>query len=292
MVAAPFGLVFSVGVQAKPEKAIELDKTKITVPGKVGDVKAADLVNRTAVGERFLLWLSINPTDCHDPVLVGGGGKDDKSFDLYGKLTVNGAVKWEVTRSTSRAAVPFPRVNLPANDKIDPRKDGLSLNQAPFVFMAEKRGFPVSTRTSNPGQRTVRLSLQLFDQDSPIAGYDYNQSDRSKADNKDDKIGDFKINLDLSKLGQSDGRYYWFWNSKDESGNPIGTNLFLFAEHVGTVYESVQSGPPKPHVDPKIKDKKFPKVSNGRISWFPRFSTHDTKIGPIQLTRLRLSVPD
>lgn len=251
--AASLVLAFSLCAHAEPRKEMESAKTKITVPVKVGDI-TKKAMNRTAVGERFRLWLSVNATDCSDPALLGNGGKDDHAFELYGELRVNDKVEWKVARMNNGAAQPsLTHLNLPSSSKVDPRKQGFSLNSDPSVFM-DKHEIKVDTSKD----RIARISLRLFDKDDPQGGFDYNYADQDKADRRDDQIGDYKIDLNLGALGTSDGRYYWFWRGIDESGNAIGTNLYLFAEHVGTVYGSASNGPDKPYIEPKIEAKKWP----------------------------------
>ena len=61
------------------------------------------------------------------------------------------------------------------------------------------------------------------------------------------------------KPGAGNGRYYWFWSGQDDNGNAVGTNLYLFAEHVGTTHVSTPGGPSKPYIDPQIREKKIPR---------------------------------
>jgi hypothetical protein len=235
--------------QAKPK--IEKGTAKTKIPIEVGDIKRSD-INRTAVGERFRLWFSVNPTDCNDPVLQGNAGKDDHEFDAYGELRVNNTREWNVARQN---AINFriKHLDLPSSTQVDPRKQGYSLNADPTVFQDKHE---IKFDTSNG--RIARITLRLMDKDDPQTGFDYHPRDQNKVDRRDDLIGDYKIDLDLGKQGKSNGSYYWFWSGQDDNGNAVGTNLYLFVEHVGTTYVSTPNGPPKPQVDPKIGDKKFP----------------------------------
>ena len=252
--AAPLVLTFGSIAHARPSKVMESARTRVTVPVAVGDIATQKPINLAVAGERYRLWFSINATDCNDPALLGNGGKDDHSFELYGELRVNDKVEWKVARMNNGAAQPgLKHLDLPSSSKVDARKQGFLLNSNPSVF-GNKHEINVETSKS----RSAHISLQLFDKDDPLAGYDFDRRDQAKADHKDDQIGDYNIDLDLGALGTGDGSYYWFWNGHDESGNPIGTNLYLHAEHVGTVYESVPSGLIKPQVGPQVNMKKPP----------------------------------
>ena len=137
------------------------------------------------------MWLSVNATDCNDPALLGNGGKDDHSFELYGELKVNDKVEWKVARQNNGAAQPgLKHLDLPSSAKVDPRTQGFSLNRDPFVF-DDKHEIKVDTSKG----RIAHLALQLFDKDDPQGGFDYPYADQDKADRKDDKIGDYKIDL-------------------------------------------------------------------------------------------------
>lgn len=247
--AAPLALGLGLWAQAAPRPDREVAKTK--VPIKIGDIKT-EQINRTAVGEKFRLWFSVNPTDCNDPVLQNNAGNDDHEFDGYGELRVNNTREWYVDR---RNAINFriKHRDLPSSSTVDPRTQGYSLNSDPTVFQ-DKHEIKFDTSKG----RTARITLRLMDKDDPQTGTDYHPRDQNKVDRRDDLIGDYKIDLDLGKLGKSNGRYYWFWSGSDDNGNAVGTNLYLFVEHVGTTYVSTPGGPSKPYVDPRIREKKIP----------------------------------
>lgn len=252
--AVTVALVLTVPFRAfcSPRAGAESAKTKVTVSAK-DDVITKKYLNRTAVGERFRLWLSVNATDCNDPALLGNIGKDDHAFELYGELSVNDKVEWKVSPITNGAALPvLVHRDLPSSSEVDPRTQGFSLNSNASVFM-DKHEIKADTSKS----RMAYIKVRLFDKDDPTQ-FEYKPAESRQVDRRDDLIGDYKIDLDLGALGTGDGHYYWFWQGKDESGNAVGTNLYLYAEHVGTVYGSASNRLPIPRVDPRVIDKKFP----------------------------------
>ncbi len=100
----------------------------------------------------------------------------------------------------------------------------------------------------------MHISLKLYDRDNP--GFYDDAPYNTPPDRNDDTFGDYGVDIDLSKLGKSEGHYYWGWQGKDESGNAVGSNLFVFAQHVGTIYGSTGRSPV--HVGPVIKKPLIP----------------------------------
>ena len=255
----PAVLISALGVAAKPDKKSDVAKTKITVPIKTGDISTRNTDTKpkqVAVGEQFNLWFSVNATDCNDPIFPGDAGSDDHKFEAYGELKVNGKTQWKMTRQFAHQ-FPIRHLDLPKPSEVDPRKQGFTLNADPQVFMDNHK--ILFDTDDGP---IAHISLKLTDKDDPDSDdVRVNNPNRNQADKKDDTIGDYKIDLDLSKLGAGDGHYYWFWNGTDNNGNKVGTNLYLLAEHVKTVYGTEKQR--VPIMDPKIGDKKFPSKVGG-----------------------------
>ena len=253
LAVAPIVLLSAPCVWAKPDKKSEAAKTKIIVPVGKGDIlkkSASKAANHVAVGEQFRLWFSVGASDCNDPIFPGDAASDDHTFEAYGDLKINGKTEWKMNRQFAHQ-FPIRHLDFAKPLEIDPRKQGFTLNADPQIFMDNHE---ILFDTDAQGH-VAHILLKLTDKDDP----DDNQvrpADRARADKKDDVIGDYKIDLDLSKLGASDGHYYWFWSGTDESGNKVGTNLYLMAEHVKTIYAAEQRRPPV--VDPKIIKNKIP----------------------------------
>ena len=239
----------------KPDKASEIAVAKIKVPIKVGESSTKMTGKKVAIGEQFRLWMSVNASDCNDPLFPGATGDDDHKFEAYGELKVNGKSQWKVNRAFAHQ-FPIRHVDLPKPLEVDPRKQGFTLNADPQIFM-DKHEILFDT---NADGTLARIALKLTDKDDPNADT-MSPAAQRRADKRDDLIGDYKIDLDLGKLGARDGHYYWFWKGKDENGNAVGTELYLFAEHVKTIYGTGQRR--KPEIDPKIVDKKIPGKPGG-----------------------------
>ena len=244
-------LVVGLSAQAKPKPSKKLDDVgKVKVP--VGD--AANLVNRTRVGERYRLWLSFNPTDCNDPQYPGKSNPyDDHAFECYGQLTLNGKTYWKIDKKSGAAS--YAKVghrDLPAPLEVNPRLQGYRLNRPWQTSGSKGEPFEFESYLASPKASIVHLSLKLYDLDNPIFYDDgpYN----TPPDRNDDTFGDYKIDLDLLKMGE--GHFYWFWQGEDESGNAVGSNLFLFVEHVGSIYDS--SGKKPLEVGPVIEKPRLP----------------------------------
>ena len=259
LLTAPAIWVGAPSATAKPAEKAETAKTKIDARVKVGDIVKRDLekTKQVAVGEQFKLWLCVSASDCNDPIFPGDASSDDHEFEAYGELKVDGKSQWKSNRQFAHQ-FRIRHLDLPKPLEVDPRKQGFTLNADPTVFMDEH---PILFDTDAQGA-TAHISLKLTDKDDP--DYDDVRVDnprRNQADKKDDLIGDYKIDLNLDKLGAHDGHYYWFWNSTDGSGNKVGTNLYLFAEHVKTIYGTESRRPPV--IEPKIIDKKVPGKTGG-----------------------------
>ena len=207
---------------------------------------------KVAVGEQFRLWLSVSAPDCNDPIFAGNPASDDSKFELYGELKVDGKLEWKAKKEGAHAHS-LRRLDLPKPLEVDPRKQGFTLNSDPQIFMDEHEIFFDTNAQGN----IARIAVKLWDRDDPDSTQ-FHPSNRYKVDFKDDVIGDYKIDLDLGKLGAGDGHYYWFWSGTDESGNKVGTNLYLLVEHVKTIYGTESEKWRAPVVEPKIIDKKFP----------------------------------
>ena len=223
------------------------------------------------VGEVYRLWLSVNANDCQDANFsrqppadierkIGGTG----SFDVYGSFAINDVVRW---RSPRESASNYGITRLGGTSeplKVDPRRQGYIVNRG-FQYLVTDRYtrpptevvYGVTHLKAYPLTSKVRLALKLYDRDEPSRQY-VPQAYWSYLDTRDDLICDIKTEFDLSKLGASDGRYYWFWKGTDDNGEAVGIDLFLHVEHVRSEYESTNTGPPKPRVEPKIAGKKIP----------------------------------
>ncbi|RYX86228.1 hypothetical protein EON83_03120 [bacterium] len=252
LLGAPLTLL--AGAYAAPKLSRELNesaKSKIKVP--VGDIKIAS--QRTAVGERYKLWMSINPTDCNDPMYPGKSNPyDDKTFECYGQLLINGTTYWSIPKEwANNGFAKISHRDLPDSSSVNPRNQGYRLNRPWKTSGSKGEPFEFSIYSAQPNTHKVNISLKLYDRDNP--GFYDDGPYNTPPDRNDDVIGDYKINLDISKLGKGDGRYYWFWKGKDESGNAVGTNLYLFVEHAGTIYDS---GKKPSYEQPPVIDKKFP----------------------------------
>lgn len=254
LVMAPAVLTSALYVAAKPNEKPETAKTKIVVPVKSGDIPKQSVgkaANQVAIGEQFRLWFSVNATDCNDPIFAGNAASDDHRFEAYGELKVDGKSHWKMARQFAHQ-FHIRHLDLPKPLEVDPRKQGFTLNANPQIFM-DKHEILFNTDQGS----IARIALKLTDKDDPDSDdVRVNNPDRYKADKKDDLIGDFNIDLDLSPLGASDGHYYWGWSGTDGTGNKVGTNLYLFAEHVKTIYGT--KGQSAPIIQPKILDKKLP----------------------------------
>ena len=254
-VSAPALLALGVHAIAKPdaEKVKQTAETKLVVPDKTGDIVTkvgGKKAVRVAVAEQFRLWLSVNATECNDPLFPGETGDDDHQFEAYGELKVNGKSHWKVNREFAHQ-FRIKRLDLPKPLEVDPRKQGFTLNANPQIFM-DKHEIAFDTQADG---RIANIVLKLTDKDDPNADT-MDAAAQRRADKKDDLIGDYKIAVDLSQLGARDGRYYWTWSGKDGSGNAVGTTIYLFVEHVKTIYGTGQMR--KPVIEPKIVEKKTP----------------------------------
>ena len=259
LVIAPAILVGAPAALAKPDKKSETSKVKITAPVKAGDIlkPTNGKAKQVVIGEQFNLWFCVSASDCNDPVFPGDAASDDHQFEAYGELKINGQSQWKSERQFAHQ-FRIRHLDLPKPLEVDPRKQGFSLNESPTVFMDDH---PIGFDTDAQGA-TAHITLKLTDKDDPDSDdVRVNNPRRNQADKKDDLIGDYKIDLNLDKLGAHDGHYYWFWSGTDEGGNKVGTNLYLFAQHVKTIYGTESRRPPV--IEPKIIDKKVPGKPGG-----------------------------
>lgn len=263
--------------------------------------------NVERVGEVYRLWLSINPTDDNDDfylmqppkalldaVFSNGPRRSGNApgFECYGFLKINEAIRWRIAPdAASRHIVsvmpellPPRNVNPPQNGpdplKFNPRKQGYSINRNLHALngpaATPERIFEVTYNKHLPATKQMRLEMKLTDRDAlppawaPLKAY---------VDTRDDVFGDFKATIDLTKLGASDGHYYWFWKGTDDHGKTVGSQLYLHVEHVRGIYQnsSADKGLRKPKIEPKIADKKFPGGVRGP--------------GPIANTKIKKSAP-
>jgi hypothetical protein len=216
-------------------------------------VRATPAPMRTKIGERYKLWLSFSPTEVNDPMYPGKPNPyDDHRFECYGKLLVNGVNYWEMPKyDVQPASQNVTRLSLPEPLKVDARRQGYRLNTGKF---SKGGNFVFDAIDNDAAGSTVRISLKLYDSDK-VTFFDEAPYPNG-LDRTDDLFGDFNLNLDLRKM--SEGHYYWFWNGKDGNGNAVGSNLYLYIEHVKTLYGSASSGTtfPKPHVPPQLPEQR------------------------------------
>ncbi len=253
LLIAPAIFIGAPHASAKPDKKAETAQIKIKSPVKAGDITKPNIEKpkQIVVGEQFNLWFCVSASDCNDPIFPGDAASDDHAFEAYGELKINGQSQWKSERQFAHQ-FRIRHLDLPKPLEVDPRKQGFSLNESPTVFMDEH---PIVFNTDT--QSIAHITLKLTDKDDPDSDdVRVNNPRRNQADKKDDLIGDYKIDLNLDKLGAHDGHYYWFWSGTDEGGNKVGTNLYLFVQHVKTIYGTESRRPPV--IEPKIIDKKLP----------------------------------
>lgn len=229
-------------VIAKPKVDAQIG----VITGDIGIVRP----RLAATGEQYRLWMSFIPTPCNDAQVRGRPDTNDRKFECYGELKVNGKVEWKAGRPYAGRFLVRTPANIPTLDKIDVKREGYSLNLGTAGTARRSHEIFVETDKTKAGGQIARIALQLFDADSPPPGLP-----PSVIGALDDKFGEFNIDLDLGKLGASDGRYYWFWKNTDSTGNAVGSNLYLFVEHVKSIHTRRIPPPPPP---PK------PKVATGR----------------------------
>ncbi len=126
LLGVPLSLVLSAQAAPKPSKKLgDVGQTKIPVGG------ATKLLNRTPIGERYNLWLSINGTDCSDPLYPGKSNPyDDHTFECYGKLTLNGTTYWSIPKEwANNGFAGVGHLDLPAPMEVHPQWQGYRLNR-------------------------------------------------------------------------------------------------------------------------------------------------------------------
>lgn len=272
----------------------KLSKSTAILKEPIKDILVEALTTER-VGEVYRLWLSINPTDYSDlvfasnppdslvnRVLGNGPRRGSGGFECYGFLKINDVIRWKVFPDAASKHIVTPQedllpprnVNPPRNGpdplKFNPRKQGYPINRdlynasIPATGAYNSRGaatpekvYEVEYNKHRPQTGQLRLELRLTDRDAIRKGY---EPLKAYLDTKDDLFGDFKTTVDLTKLGQGDGHYYWFWNGTDDHGKAVGSQLYLHVEHVRGLYEPIDTGNgvTKPQIDPKIADKKMP----------------------------------
>lgn len=276
--------------KALSDQKLLKDATALKAPLK--DIpSAAQKAER--VGEVYRLWLSINPTDDNDEfylmqppkevldaVFSGGPRRSGNApgFECYGFLKINDVVCWRSSPDVaSNHIVRVLPLLLPARENnpqqkgpdpltFDPRRQGYSvnrdlntLNNNPSV---REQVYEVTYNKATPASGQLRLELKLTDRDvlppawAPIKGY---------VDTTDDVFGDFKPTIDIAKLGDGDGHYYWFWKGSGNQGEVVGSQLYLHIEHVRGVFEPIrtETAVPRPKIDEKVTTKKFPRGKPG-----------------------------
>lgn len=250
-------------------KAALSKETAILKDGSV--IKATDALKRERVGEVYRLWLTIDATDCHDssfsrkpPAEIERRIGGTAAFEGYGSLLINDVVRWRSSRDSAGNHSIMALSGLSDHLHVDPRRKGFIINRDLEFLVGDRYSKPkpeavyeVTYTKAFPLTGKLRLALKLYDRDEP-SRQSVPPAYWSYLDTKDDLICDIKADVDLTKLGEGDGHYYWFWKGTDDNGEAVGTELFLHVEHVRSEYESTQNGPPKPHLDPKIADPKFP----------------------------------
>lgn len=259
------GLLLLAGaVGAKPpresRKLSDAAKAKIDAAG----IKVTKPIERQRVGEHYRLWLSFNPTNVNDPLFPdkqGNSRNDDHRFECYGKLQLDATTLWNVSKQDARSS--YANVyhrNLPEPLKVDPRRQGYSLNKNPLRPNAGAREFDVFTIDSSSKQNVVHLSLKLYDLDNPTF-IDADEGELNGLDRGDDLFGEYNMDLDFSPSKMGEGHYYWFWEGTDDHNNEVGSNLFLYVEHIETLY-----GSNTPQIDPRMRRPRIiPKTIPGKV---------------------------
>ena len=250
-------------------KAALSKETAILKDGSV--IKATDVLKRERVGEVYRLWLSIDATDCHDsnfsrqpPAEIARRVGGTAAFECYGSLIIDDVVRWRGSRENAGNHSVMALSGLSDHLNVDPRRKGFIINRDLEFLVADRYSKPkpeaayeVTYLKALPLTGKVRLALKLYDRDEPSRQF-VPPAYWSYLDTKDDLICDIKADVDLTKLGEGDGHYYWFWKGTDDNGQAVGTELFLHVEHVRGEYESTKTGLTAPHIAPKIGDKKIP----------------------------------
>ena len=219
---------------------------KPTVDPKIGTVAGnGGIVTKqlASTGEQYRLWMSFIPTPCNDALVRGRASTNDHKFECYGELKVNDKTEWKAGRPYAGSFLVREPATIPTLDKIDVKREGYSLNLGTAGTSRSWHEISVTTDKTKAGGQIAHLALQLFDVDPRPAGL----PPSTPTTPFDDKFGDFNVDLDLAKLGASDGRYYWFWRDTDAEGNAVGSNLYLFVEHVKSVYTRHIPNVPPPH---------------------------------------------
>lgn len=191
-------------------------------------------------GEQYRLRMFFIPTPCNDA--QARGGADDHKFECYGQLKVNGNVEWEETRPYAGKFTVSAPTTIPTLDNFGVTGGmGYSLNVGSNKTGRRAHETIVNTDKSKPDSQIARISLQLFDADPLPAGLPSNTPNIF-----DDKFCDLNVDVDLGKLGASDGRYFWFWQNTDSEGNKVGSNFYLLVDHVKSIYGRQTLPNPKP----------------------------------------------